>query len=116
MEGDLKKIQKINSQILFLQDHFKNFAVEYNLDPKQLFEIINILQNLVDDDLYNDNQLKDKPNSYASKKLESLSGLRMEYYIGDNDLIDREFSISSNSKFILANYSSDMAVIVKSIL
>jgi phosphoglycolate phosphatase-like HAD superfamily hydrolase len=69
-----------------------------------------------EEDLYDGNTLRDKPDKYPSKRLEHQSKEKMEYYIGDNELIDREFAANSNSRFILADYTSDMIEIVNSII
>lgn len=68
-----------------------------------------------EEDLYENGKLKDKPDSFAAKKVETLSKSKMKHYIGDNDLIDREFASNSDSNFILADYSCNMLEIIKNI-
>lgn len=69
-----------------------------------------------EEDLYEGQILKDKPDSFGAYKLNSVSGVKMDYYIGDNDLIDREFALNAGSKFILADYKSDMLNVINNLL
>ncbi|PIZ46402.1 hypothetical protein COY32_03430 [candidate division WWE3 bacterium CG_4_10_14_0_2_um_filter_41_14] len=51
-------------------------------------------------------KLFDKPNLYAKKVLKRLNQT-MDYYIGDNTTIDKEFAKVCKAKFIYANHESD---------
>jgi len=51
--------------------------------------------------------LHDKPDEYAHTVLQAKTKKRMSIYIGDNDVIDREFANNCQSHFILAKYNTD---------
>lgn len=57
-------------------------------------------------------QLVDKPAKYAHIVLESKTNKRMRYYIGDNDLIDREFAENCGSDFVYARYEDDFLHVI----
>lgn len=52
--------------------------------------------------------LFDKPDPYITKKLKG----KMDYYIGDNDNIDKEFAHNCHAEFILADYKTDFLDLV----
>lgn len=68
------------------------------------------LFNLVigEEDLYLNEVLVDKPNAHAADVLKQKTGMPMTCYIGDNDVIDREFAHNSKSAFIYATHKDDM--------
>lgn len=68
------------------------------------------LFNLVigEEDLYLNEALIDKPNEHAANVLKQKIGVPMTCYIGDNDVIDREFAHNSKSAFIYATHKDDM--------
>ncbi|HRA73116.1 MAG TPA: HAD hydrolase-like protein [Flavobacterium sp.] len=81
------------------------FLIRTNL--VDLFDMV-----LGEEDLYINYSLKDKPNKFAADVLKKKLGMPMSYYIGDNDVIDRDFALNSRSEFIYATYKDDMLSIL----
>lgn len=55
--------------------------------------------------------LLDKPDPYVARKIRS----KIDYYIGDNVEIDKEFAENCKTKFILADYKSNFLELVHKI-
>lgn len=51
-------------------------------------------------------RLFDKPDKYAAGKMQE-QGCEMDYYIGDNRVIDKEFAEACGAKYIHADYNTD---------
>lgn len=51
-------------------------------------------------------RLFDKPNKYAANKMQER-GYKMVYYIGDNQVIDKEFAEACGAEYIYADYKTD---------
>jgi len=71
-----------------------------------LVDLFNVV--IGEEDLYLNDALVDKPNAYAAEILKDKTGMLMSCYVGDNDVIDREFAYNSKSSFIYATHKDDM--------
>ena len=58
--------------------------------------------------------LNDKPDAYAKKILVNM-GFGIDVYIGDNDVVDREFADNCNVEFVLADYQTDYLELINKI-
>lgn len=61
-----------------------------------------------EEDMYDGNLLRDKPDKYAGLILSIKLGQRINYYIGDNAVIDKEFAYNYGCEFLFSCYQSDM--------
>lgn len=79
------------------------FLVKTNLID--LFDII-----IGEEDLYEKGVLRDKPHQFGGLVLSLKLGKKIDYYIGDNELIDGEFASNYGCKFCLADYKTNMSI------
>ncbi len=61
-----------------------------------------------EESMYKQDILMDKPDRYSGDIFSSKTNKKIDVYVGDNDLIDREFSNNYRCKFILMDYKFDM--------